>query len=133
MKIRASYPNYHMVCRYAQCGPDVFNCDVDDVNNTLEGNKPGTVIYDLEDGSGEREFPPRWYDMYRLLNSNADEQKAFLRMLIDERNGSATSHQLAELNSKRESFRKAIVTYVDAHPLYEDDELITPLTHPIDQ
>ena len=46
--IRASYPNYHMVRRYAQCGPEVFNCDVDDASNTLEGNKPGTVIYTLD-------------------------------------------------------------------------------------
>ena len=62
--IRASYPNYNMICRYAAEGPEVFNCDVDDSNNILEGNKPGTVIYTLDGDETKREFPPRWYDMY---------------------------------------------------------------------
>ena len=31
--IRASYPNYQMIRRYAESGPDVFNWNVDDLNN----------------------------------------------------------------------------------------------------
>ena len=57
--IRASYPNYHMVHRYAKQGPEVFNCDVDDAGNTLEGNKPGTVIYTLDGDDTRHEIPPR--------------------------------------------------------------------------
>ena len=57
--IRASYPNYNMVCRYAQDGPEVFNRNVDDADNVLEGNKPGTVIYTLDGETTRREFPPR--------------------------------------------------------------------------
>ena len=59
--IRASYPNYQMIRRYAESGPDVFNWNVDDLNNVLEGNKPGTVIYSFDGETQQHEFPPRWY------------------------------------------------------------------------
>ena len=129
MTIRASYPNYHMVCRYVECGPEVFNCDVDDVRNTLEGNKPGTVIFDLDDGSGSREFPPRWYDMYLLLKTQPDRKKELLRLMVDEHDGTASGEQLKHLAHARSLFRQELVDYVAAHPLYEDDELITPLSN----
>ena len=126
--IRASYPNYYMVCRYAYEGPEVFNCDVDDANNTLEGNKPGTVIYSFEEGGEKREFPPRWYDMYKLLKSRGGEKEAFLRLLLAERAGSATREQAEELARQRRQFREDIIRYVEENPLYEDDELITALS-----
>ena len=126
--IRASYPNYHMVRRYAQQGPEVFNCDVDDVNNTLEGNKPGTVIYSYEEGGEKHEFPPRWYDMYRLLQSSDDEKEAYLRLLLSEHDGTATPDQLAQLSQCRTDFRKEIIDYVESHPLPDNEELITALS-----
>ena len=126
--IRASYPNYHMVRRYARQGPEVFNCDVDDINNTLEGNKPGTVIYSYEEGGEKHEFPPRWYDMYRLLKSVDDEKEAYLWLLLAEHEGTATPHQLAQLSQCRADFRKEIIDYVESHPLPDNEELITALT-----
>lgn len=124
--IRASYPNYHAVRRYAQCGPEVFNCDVDDENNTLEGNKPGTVIYTTEGGE-KHEFPPRWYDMYLLLKSRGDYKEHYLRLLLAEKEGTASEEQMAELAQAREQFREEIITYVKSHPLPQNDELITAL------
>ena len=42
--IRASYPNYFMVKKYADMGREIFNRNVEDKDNVLKGNKPGTVI-----------------------------------------------------------------------------------------
>ena len=106
--IRASYPNYQMVRRYALCGPEVFNCDVDDVSNTLEGNKPGTVIYTLDGETTPREIPPRWYDMYLLLKTRGEQKEHYLRLLLAERDNTATPEQLAELASHRKHFRQEI-------------------------
>ena len=128
IQIRASYPNYQMIRRYAQCGPEVFNRNVDDTNNLLEGNKPGTVIYTLDGETQQREFPPRWYDMYRLLKSHSQQKEHFLRLLLAESDGSATPAQLAELAESRQSFRNQIIQYVNSHPLKENDEVITALT-----
>ena len=91
---RASYPNYHMVRRYALQGPEVFNRDVDDVENTLEGNKPGTVVYSYTPGGEQHEFPPRWYDMYLLLKARGEEKESYLRLLLAEHDGTATPDQL---------------------------------------
>ena len=126
--IRASYPNYQMVRRYAEYGPEVFNCNVDDANNTLEGNKPGTVIYSLDGETEKHEFPPRWYDMYLLLKSRGDQTEQYLRLLLAEHDGTATPQQQAELNTHRRRFRETMIAYVAEHPLPEDDELITAFT-----
>lgn len=126
--IRASYPNYNMVRRYALDGPEVFNRNVDDADNILEGNKPGTVIYIPDGESAPREFPPRWYDMYLLLKLRGSEKEPFLRLLLAEHDGSATPAQLAELQQRRRHFRDEIIAYVADNPLDEDDELITALT-----
>ena len=126
--IRASYPNYQMVRRYALCGPEVFNCDVDDVSNTLEGNKPGTVIYTLDGETTPREIPPRWYDMYLLLKTRGEQKEHYLRLLLAERDNTATPEQQAELASHRKHFRQEIINYVEANPLPENDELITAIT-----
>lgn len=128
MKIRASYPNYQMVCRYANEGPAVFNFDVDSSDNKLEGNKPGTVIYTPQGETTMKEFPPRWYDMYRLLKYHTREREDFLQLLLAEHEKRASEAQLDRLQAIRVSFRKKIKEYVDRHPLYEDDELITPLS-----
>ena len=126
--IRASYPNYHMVRRYAQCGPEVFNCDVDDASNTLEGNKPGTVIYTLDGEETPREFPPRWYDMYLLLKTRGEQKEAFLRLLLAEHDGTATAEQKQTLAAHRSAFRRSIIDYVRDHPVEENEELVTALT-----
>lgn len=129
IQIRASYPNYHMMCRYAQCGPEIFNCNVDDVNNTLEGNKPGTVIYSEDDENQSHEFPPRWYDMYYLLKSRGDDKEQYLRLLLAEHDGKATPEQANALHQQRTLFRQQIIDYVEQHPIVENDELITSLSH----
>ena len=87
IRIRASYPNYFMVNLYARKGREIFNHDSEDPENQLEGNKPGTVIYRLEGDNTLYEFPPRWYDMYRLLKLRDQEQKDFLMLLLGERDG----------------------------------------------
>lgn len=129
IQIRASYPNYHMMRRYAECGPEIFNRNVDDADNTLEGNKPGTVIYREEGESVSHEFPPRWYDMYYLLKSRGDDKEQYLRLLLAEHDGSATPDQLRSLSDRRHLFRQQIIDYVHRHPIVENDELITALSH----
>lgn len=126
--IRASYPNYNMVRRYALDGPEVFNRNVDDADNILEGNKPGTVIYIPDGETAPREFPPRWYDMYLLLKLRGSEKEPFLRLLLAEHDGTATPAQLANLQQQRKQFRDEIIAYVADNPLEENEELITALT-----
>ena len=121
--IRASYPNYYMVCRYAKQGPEVFNCNVDDVSNTLEGNKPGTVIYSFDGDDTQYEIPPRWYDMYLLLKTRDEKKEEFLQLLLAERDGTATQEQAARLAAYRAEFRAQIIEYVKEHPLPESDEM----------
>lgn len=43
-KIRASYPNFFMLNLYTEQNRYIFEKE-----NEREGNKPGTVIYQLED------------------------------------------------------------------------------------
>ena len=128
IEIRASYPNYHMVRRYALQGPEVFNRDVDDVENTLEGNKPGTVVYSYTPGGEQHEFPPRWYDMFLLLKTRGQEKECFLRLLLAEHEGTATPDQLQSLSKIRQEFRETIIRYVQSHPIPDNEELITPLS-----
>lgn len=127
LRIRASYPNYHMVQLYAREGREIFNHDSEDPQNRLEGNKPGTVIYRVEGEAGgqEHEFPPRWYDMYCMLKLHGAEQRHYLEMLLDER---ATGTASAELEQHRDDFRRQCVEYVDSHPLEGSTELITTLS-----
>ena len=126
-RIRASYPNYHMVSLFARSGPQVFNHNSDDPDNLLEGNKPGTVIYQLEGDPPNtwHEYPPRWYDMYRLLKSSPDEGIRLLNLLLDEQKHHSPS---SELESIRNQFLAECQTYVDAHPLFENQHLITSLS-----
>lgn len=133
--IRASYPNYFMVKKYADMGREVFNRNIDDKDNTLKGNKPGTVIYTLQGDSGQHEFPPRWYDMYYLMRQRGDAQKHYLKMLLLEHfgpslcdNGAApAATKIDELEKIRQDFRQECKDYVAQHPLYNSDELITTL------
>ncbi|MBQ6237621.1 MAG: hypothetical protein IJK07_05335 [Bacteroidales bacterium] len=133
--IRASYPNYFMVKKYADMGREVFNRNIDDKDNTLKGNKPGTVIYTLQGDSGQHEFPPRWYDMYYLMRQRGDAQKHYLEMLLLEHfgpslcdNGAApAATKIDELEKIRQDFRQECKDYVAQHPLYNSDELITTL------
>ena len=122
--IRASYPNYYMVRLYALKGADIFNHDSEDPANQLEGNKPGTVIYTLEGDDKSHEIPPRWYDMYCLLKRRVNDQKHFLELLIDERNGKASE----ELHLIRKEFWESCKEYVQKNPLNESSNLITTLS-----
>ena len=126
-RIRASYPNYFMVQLYAREGRAIFDHDSEDPENQLEGNKPGTVIYRLEGEADEvrHEFPPRWYDMYRLLRLSEDGRKHYLEMLLEEK---ATGNTPAELEEMRKAFRDECIEYVAAHPLIDNSMLITTLT-----
>lgn len=133
-RIRASYPNYYMVKLYAEHGKEIFDFDNEDPGNKLEGNKPGTIIYTLDDDS-QHEFPPRWYDMYYLLRLKNDEQKKHLEMLLEERFGEARHNTgssgkgtaCQELIACREAFLEECRTYVAQHPLIDNDHLITSL------
>ncbi len=133
--IRASYPNYFMVKKYADMGREVFNRNIDDKDNTLKGNKPGTVIYTLQGDSGQHEFPPRWYDMYYLMRQRGDAQKHYLEMLLLEHFGPSLCDtgaapavtKIDELEKIRQNFRQECKDYVAQHPLYNSDELITTL------
>lgn len=133
-RIRASYPNYFMVKLYAEHGKEIFDFDNEDPANKLEGNKPGTIIYTLDDDR-QYEFPPRWYDMYYLLRLKDDEQKEYLEMLLEERFGEAgynngqpcqtkTNKALAE---RRQRFLEECRTYVKQHPLTDNEHIITSL------
>ena len=127
-RIRASYPNYFMVNLFAREGREVFNHDNEDPANTLEGNKPGTVIYRLVDDDTTREYPPRWYDMYRLLKLRGKEQKDFLSLLLDEHYGVASEESRQRLEDERTAFHRQCREYVAQHPLFDSDEVITTLT-----
>lgn len=142
-RIRASYPNYFMVKKYAEEGRDVFNRNVDDKQNLLRGNKPGTIRYllegDIEGQNPVREFPPRWYDMYYLLKSRDDKQEQYIMWLLMEWMGdqgianglfTATEHDeaLSSLETERNNFRKECIDYVASNPLVNNTYLITSLT-----
>ena len=131
-RIRASYPNYFMVSLYAREGREIFNHDSEDPENQLEGNKPGTVIYRLEGDSTLYEFPPRWYDMYCLLKLHDEEQKDFLSLLLGERDNTLTDDERQRLAVIRDDFRRQCCEFVDRHPLFDCDELITTLTEDSD-
>ncbi len=126
-RIRASYPNYFMVSLYAHEGREIFNHNTEDPENQLEGNKPGTVIYRLagDPDDMQREFPPRWYDMYRLLKLSGHDRRHYLEMLLEERDSGAPS---AQLEAMRNDFRQECVQYVHDNPLCENENLITTLT-----
>ena len=121
--IRASYPNYYMTRLFAREGQKPFNFDNEAPDNPLPGNKPGTVIY-LDEQGEKREFPPRWYDMYRLLKLRGEKKEEYLQMLIDEAGGKAVPH----LDEMRETFRQDCKDHVEQHPLFENEYLISSLS-----
>lgn len=127
-RIRASYPNFYMVNLYAREGREIFDHDSEDPANKLEGNKPGTVIYRLAGDETAYEFPPRWYDMYQLLKLRGEDQRAFLVLLLKEREGSLTPDERQRLETIRDTFRRQCIDFVAQNPLFESDELITTLT-----
>lgn len=130
LRIRASYPNFYMVNLYAREGHEIFDHDSEDPANQLEGNKPGTVRYQLEGDPDDlyREFPPRWYDMNRLLRLRDDKQIHFLELLLGEKANSLTDEERAELSATRKHFRDDCIQYVKEHPLTNNEYLITTLT-----
>ena len=135
--IRASYPNYYLIKKYADFGRDIFNRNVEDKDNILKGNKPGTVIYTLDGDPEKHEFPPRWYDMYYLMRSGGEKQRRYLQLLLTEHFGPGMCEQkkepgfqiqkIAELEELREDFRQKCIEYVRNNPLYNSDTLITTL------
>ncbi|MBQ9587564.1 MAG: hypothetical protein IJR26_06885 [Bacteroidales bacterium] len=135
--IRASYPNYFMVKKYAEMGREIFNRNIEDKDNQLKGNKPGTVIYTLDGDSERHEIPPRWYDMYYLMKLRGPDQRHYLELLLRERFGDAlceermardhTPQKIEELEALRDSFRHECQDYVASHPLFNSPDLITTL------
>ena len=117
--IRASYPNYFMVKLYADCGRDIF-----EKQNEREGNKPGTVIYNLEGDNTNYEIAPRWYDIFYLLKNNNDKSKNFLSLLIREEKGDSSVKE--ELERLRDKMYNECKEYVTEHPLQNDTEIVTP-------
>ena len=128
-RIRASYPNFYMVNLYAHQGREIFNHDSEDPANQLEGNKPGTVIYRLEEEPEVRhEFPPRWYDMYCLLKMDESKKGDFLNLLLEEHAGTLSPQEQQRLETIRNDFHNLCKTFVKDNPLTDNDELITTLT-----
>lgn len=123
-RIRASYPNYYMVNLFADKGEEIFNHDSGDPDNLLEGNKPGTVIYQTTDGE-RHEYPPRWYDMFHLLKEQQENKRSFLEKMILSDKGDADA--IAELVAIRKHDRQKCKEYVDSHKLKENKYLITNL------
>lgn len=139
IKIRASYPNYYMICKFAHEGETVFNRNVGDVENKLLGNKPGTVLYQVENDATIYEIPPRWYDMYHLMRCHGDDKKNFLSQLIMNSRaeegiqmGWYSAQEYADavekLKQHRADFRKECQEYVASHPLVDDELLVTTLS-----
>ena len=135
--IRASYPNYFMVKKYADMGREIFNRNVEDKDNVLKGNKPGTVIYTLDNAPQKHEFPPRWYDMYYLMRQRGEAQRHYLEMLLTERFGEGMCEEkkcadyqpqtIPELEAIRNAFRKECQEYVSSNPLISSEDVITTL------
>lgn len=121
-KIRASYPNFFMIKLYAEQKRFIFEKE-----NEREGNKPGTVIYQLQGDPTLHEIAPKWYDIYYLLTRNKDKDvRHFLSMLIEERDG--IDNNSDELESTRTAFYNECVDYVNSHPLFDDDKIVTTTT-----
>ena len=121
-KIRASYPNFFMVKLYVDCGREIF-----EKGKEYEGNKPGTVIYQLEGEDENREIPPKWYDIYYMLSSkNRQETEHFLSLLIAEQNGDLSIKD--ELEHLRNQLYEDCCKYVKANPLYDDRMIVTTVT-----
>ncbi|MDY5968482.1 MAG: hypothetical protein SPJ13_00480 [Bacteroidales bacterium] len=132
--IRASYPNYYMVNLFATNGYELFNHDNDAEDNPLEGNKPGTVMYTLEEVEGRFEFPPRWYDMYFLMKQHGEGRRNFLSLLLQEKYGEslhdgpgAKGCRIPQLDAMRDAFLKQCRDYVNEHPLQDTKHIITTL------
>ena len=117
--IRASYPNYFMVKLYADCGRDIF-----EKQNEREGNKPGTVIYNLDGDDTKYEIAPRWYDIFYLLKNTHEKSKHFLSLLIREEKGDNSVKE--ELEQLRNKMYDECKKYVAEHPLQNDIEIVTP-------
>lgn len=121
-KIRASYPNFFMLKLYVEKNRFIFEKE-----NEKEGNKPGTVIYQIEGDDSFYEIAPKWYDIYYLLTRDNDEEvKFFLSLLIEERDGIETNKSVLE--DLRESLYKDCVKYVNDNPLYDDNKIVTTVT-----
>ncbi len=121
-KIRASYPNFFMLNLYMKQNRFIFEKE-----NEREGNKPGTVIYQLENDENLYEIAPKWYDIYYLLTKNNDEEiKHFISLLIEERDND-NSHE-EELESLRNTLYEDCVKYVKENCLYEDERIVTTVT-----
>lgn len=121
-KIRASYPNFFMLKLYTEQNRYIFEKE-----NEYEGNKPGTVIYQIQGDDSLYEIAPKWYDIYYLLTRDNDEDiKDFLALLIEERDGD--SSHLEELEILRNKLYEECVRYVNDNPLFEDDNIVTTVT-----
>ena len=126
-RIRASYPNYFMVALYAKHGEEIFDHDSQDPTNTLEGNKPGTVIYYRDNDHRRYELPPRWYDMYHLLKMNDNDRARYLRLLIASADATISPAERAELENIRNSFKQTCIEYMQGHQLVSNQYIVHTL------
>lgn len=121
-RIRASYPNFFMINLYVNEKRHIFEKKYE-----REGNKPGTVIYELEGDDNIYEIAPKWYDMFYLLtNKNQENTKHFLSLLIAERDGDISIKE--ELENYRNELYDKCVNYVKENPLYDDRYVVTTIT-----
>ncbi len=121
-KIRASYPNFFMLKLYVDENRYIFEKE-----NEREGNKPGTVIYQIEGDSTYYEIAPKWYDIYYLLSKDDEEEvKYFLELLIEERDGNTSNKD--QLESMRVALYDECVKYVNENPLFDDNKIVTTVT-----
>lgn len=126
-KIRGSYPNYYILNLFADKGWAEFEKDKEP-----EGNKPGTIIYSLDQSSNIdfckeiAEIAPRWYDVYFLLRNHGESADNFLRLLIQEEKGDTTAHK--ELMTIRQDFYNKCKDYVESNTLYDTEYVHTALS-----
>lgn len=125
-KIRGSYPNYFMLQLFVEKGAREFEKD-----REPEGNKPGTIIYRWpKDTAAPAEIAPRWYDVYYMLKHHGAEAEEFLKLLILEERGEDEAK--TRLKQIRSEFYHQCKTYVEEHPLFDNDYVtsaLSPKTH----
>ncbi|MEG2665641.1 MAG: hypothetical protein RSA02_01325, partial [Bacteroidales bacterium] len=120
-RIRGSYPNYYILNLFVQKGWREFEKD-----REPEGNKPGTVIYTLENEKEEKEIAPRWYDVYYMLRNTGEDVTRFLLLLIEEEKGNEVAK--SSLEKIRKDFYVQCKKYVESHPLHDTDKVTSALS-----
>ena len=120
-KIRGSYPNYYILNLFVEKGWREFEKD-----REPEGNKPGTVVYQMPGSEEKREIAPRWYDVYWLLRHGQEENASYVELLVEEAQGKPEAKE--QLAALRKAFYERCCQYVETHPLEDNPYVTTPLS-----